>query len=299
MLLELQEIETGLQEIGAFLIEGQKLTQSFMLSKEVDDERKALEIDIKKFFQKHERWIINALKQYKGKMFAEAETHLFDNAFRDIEEKAIRELTNVIFRHARKTLTMGRKHEIEMLKTDLYHESYTPYGVGISLQLRDEMAEAMLRQHALERATSTVTKTMKKRISPILQRGVEQGLSYDKTAKEISKLHSYFRHGEPQYHIRSHAHLIAVTENAYAYELGRRGTVDQVGEVLGLAFEKKWNNSLDDKVCDDCDRNADVGWIGKNETFPDGTDTAPSHPGCRCYVDYRPIEIETENIQIT
>ncbi len=303
MLCELREIQTGLNDIGALLREGQKLTQGHILSKEVEDVEKALERDVKLFFRKHGDWIIDALKQYKGDMFPEAETHLFDAAFEQIEAKAIRELYRAIFRHSRKLLVMGEKHEEEMLKIDLYHEAsierdFKKFGVAISLQLRHKMAEAKLSQHVLERATSTVTKTMKNRISPILQKGVEQGWSYDRTAREIKKLHTYFQHGEPQKHIQSHAHLIAVTENRFAYELGRKGTVDEVGEVLGLRFEKKWNDSLDDRVCDICDANTDAGWISKEDTFPSGDETSPAHPACRCYVDYRPIEVETENIQV-
>lgn len=43
--------------------------------------------------------------------------------------------------------------------------------------------------------------------------------------------------------------------------------------------------------CEECEENADAGWIGDEETFIDSEgdpiDGPPAHPHCECWLEYR------------
>ena len=42
----------------------------------------------------------------------------------------------------------------------------------------------------------------------------------------------------------------------------------------------------DDLVCPVCIANSDAGWIGLDDTFPDGSDGPPYHSHCRCELEF-------------
>ena len=52
-------------------------------------------------------------------------------------------------------------------------------------------------------------------------------------------------------------------------------------------MEKSWADMEDDRVCEDCQKNADAGWIPYDEDFPTGDQCAPHDPGCRCNTQYQ------------
>jgi hypothetical protein len=106
-----------------------------------------------------------------------------------------------------------------------------------------------------------------------LANAVEQGFSYQKTAKLIEKLFTGWS--------IKRAKLIAVTEIGNAYQHGNL----IIGKDLaanGVAIEKSWLTRGDDKVDPHCSANADQGWIDVNKEFSSGVERPLDHPRCRC-----------------
>lgn len=49
--------------------------------------------------------------------------------------------------------------------------------------------------------------------------------------------------------------------------------------------QKQWVTDAD--PCEDCEDNADEGWIDADDEFPSGDDEPPAHPNCKCALDIR------------
>lgn len=116
-------------------------------------------------------------------------------------------------------------------------------------------------------------------LKTVITTALDEGWSYNDTAKEIRKLFD----GPIS---RDRAKLIAVTEAAHAYEAGNR----EFGKSLqdeGIVMEKSWQNSGDGKVSDGCLENTADGWIPIDEPHTSGDQNPPRFPGCRCWEIYR------------
>jgi hypothetical protein len=125
-------------------------------------------------------------------------------------------------------------------------------------------------------------------INRLVNAGLEEGASPDKVARRIKGKFDEFSVRQPQQHIHSRAHLIAVTENRMAYEEGNLDAMRGYAAELGTSFEKAWMTVGSD-ACDDCLINEEEGWIPMEESFQDGSDVPPSHPACRCTTEYRMV----------
>ena len=157
------------------------------------------------------------------------------------------------------------------------------------LQKAFELDDPRAVKWAQENAAIDVTKvndTTKETIRGIVSDGIDKGMDYDTIAKRITKRFSEFAVGKPQQHIASRAHLVAVTENAMAYEHGQRELIDEI-QAVGIDMEKSWATVGDDAVSDGCQRNQDAGWIPADASFPSGDQAPPRFPGCRCGSRYR------------
>jgi uncharacterized protein with gpF-like domain len=119
-------------------------------------------------------------------------------------------------------------------------------------------------------------------LKQVITTGLDEGWSYNTTAREIQKLYD-----EPI--SRDRAQLIAVTESARAYEAGNHAFAQSI-EDEGIAMEKQWTTSHDDRVSDGCAENEAAGWIPLDEAFPSGDQEPPRFPGCRCYCMYRQVK---------
>jgi hypothetical protein len=114
----------------------------------------------------------------------------------------------------------------------------------------------------------------------VITTALDEGWSYNDTAREIQKLYD----GPIS---TDRAKRIAVTESARAYEAGNRAFADTIVDD-GIEMEKRWRTSGDEKVCDICLANEADGWIPIDEPHSSGDQYPPAHPGeDRCYEEYR------------
>ncbi len=123
-------------------------------------------------------------------------------------------------------------------------------------------------------------------INRLVTEAIGDGWSYQQLADSIRETYRGFSEPRPQQHIRDRAELVATTEVGNAYEAGNAGAVQQL-QAAGLVMEKSWLTIGDDRVSEDCQSNADAGWIPIDEPFPSGADRPLQHPGCRCTALYR------------
>jgi len=158
-------------------------------------------------------------------------------------------------------------------------------GMPFSFTLANPRAQAYIEEYGA-RLITKINETTRDQIHTILKDASEGGWGYDKTAKAITERFDEFAIGKPQEHIRSRAHLVAVTESGNAYEAGNFEAAVQLSE-RGMAMEKKWVNVGDDKVSDGCLANSAVGWIPLLEQFPSNDPHPLRFPGCRCHAQYR------------
>lgn len=142
-----------------------------------------------------------------------------------------------------------------------------------------------------EHGANLVTKineTTRGYIRTVITKGIDEGWSYNEMARAITDRYEEFAVGRPQLHIRSRAHMIAVTETGNAYEEGSRQVVQRLQDH-GLEMEKFWLTS-GGPVCEKiCLPNNAAGWIPVADVFPSGHDRPLGHPACRCGALYRRI----------
>jgi len=151
--------------------------------------------------------------------------------------------------------------------------------------LRNTRAADWLDTHGA-RLVADVDDVTRDALRGIVADGRVDGLSPSNIAQQILDRFPQMAEGRPQEHIESRAHGIAVTETAFAYEAGQRGTADHIASQ-GVPMLKAWLTVADDRVDEDCDGNEAAGWIDLDGTFPDGSSEPPAHPYCRCTAEYR------------
>jgi SPP1 gp7 family putative phage head morphogenesis protein len=152
--------------------------------------------------------------------------------------------------------------------------------VDVAFDLANPRAAAYLEAHAAE-AVTAINEATRAELRQVIAAGVREGQSYDQIARTIRERFAGFSTPAPQLHIRSRAHLVAVTESAAAYEQGNRAVADQL-QAAGLQMEKSWLTVNDERVDPDCADNEGAGWIPLADTFPAGASEPPQHPACRC-----------------
>jgi hypothetical protein len=116
-------------------------------------------------------------------------------------------------------------------------------------------------------------------LKTLITTALDEGWSYNDTAKEIRKLFD----GPIS---TDRARLIATHEAAQAYEAGNRAFADSIRDD-GIEMEKMWTTSHDDRVSDGCATNESDGWIPIDQPHSSGDQEPPRFPGCRCYEQYR------------
>lgn len=149
---------------------------------------------------------------------------------------------------------------------------------GISFTLEDVGATAYMKERGawLVRELNATTVAD---LRAILTRGISEGWSYDRVAKEIIAKYASYAAPRGQRGITTRAHLIAVTESAYAYEHSHMAQARML-EAAGLPMLKEWGVSGDERTCPVCEGNGGDGAIKLGELFSSGDEMPPAHPAC-------------------
>lgn len=150
----------------------------------------------------------------------------------------------------------------------------------IAFDLAHPEAVAYLEDHGAALVTR-INETTRSRVKTIMVRAVDEGWSYNRTAKELQDLYKGFSVPRPQQHIESRAHLIATTESGQAYEHGNM-LVGRELAAMGLDLQKSWLTVGDPRVSPECRANQSAGWIPLADAYPSGHDRPLAHPACRC-----------------
>jgi hypothetical protein len=156
---------------------------------------------------------------------------------------------------------------------------FTAVGVPKGKLANGPSAE-ILRQRGADRVSGINDET-RDQIRRILVEGAEKGWPPNQVAKAISERYTEFRVGVPQEHIRSRAHLVAVTEAGDAYMEANLLAAQQLHDG-GTELEKSWSTVGDDRVSEGCQENEAAGWIPLGDAFPSGHQRPLRFPGCRC-----------------
>lgn len=156
---------------------------------------------------------------------------------------------------------------------------------GISFSLRNPRAVAYIEAHGAE-LVSGIEDTTRDYIKTLMRTAADEGWSYNRTAQALTDRYSQFAVGQPQQHIESRAHLIAVQEVGAAYEEGNAIVAADLQDA-GVELEKSALTAKDDRVSQLCADNEADGWIPYDESFSSGDDHAPFHVACRCTTLYR------------
>lgn len=155
----------------------------------------------------------------------------------------------------------------------------------ISFNLSNQRANDWMIDNGAKLVTN-VNETTRFGIKNVLKKGIKAGDSYNEIAEAITERYKEFAIGKPQFHIRSRAHLVAITETGNAYEAGSREGAKQA-DAAGLPMEKKWSTTGDNRVSELCLVNEDESWIPIDTVHASGHDRPLRFPGCRCAELYR------------
>ena len=137
-------------------------------------------------------------------------------------------------------------------------------------------AKMLAKRYARERAGEmlsgkgrfSVTSTTKNAVKELVTDTIEKGDSLQTLAKRLREDHAFSR---------DRAMMIARTETAEALSEG------SMKSYMSQGYEaKRWLTARDDRVCQVCRTGASDGWIRIADTFSNGHDRTPGHPGCRC-----------------
>lgn len=157
-------------------------------------------------------------------------------------------------------------------------------GLSLSFDLAHPEAVRYLERAAIR--VAGINETTREEIRRILIKGTEEGWSYDRVAAELRRKWESFRVPMPQAHIRSRAHMIAVTEMGDAYVEGNL-IVGRDLHRAGLPMQKRWLDTGDERECPICQGNTTEGWIPLDDSFSSGHSGPTAHPSCRCDVEQR------------
>lgn len=234
-----------------------------------------LERELSKAFDAQGKAFLKAFRELRSRFVESIGESDWGPLFDEIAEETVDLFYAPIQRAAGRALVAGAAN----LVAEIGEELPTPF------TLRNPRAVAYLEQHGYG-LISQINSVTRGNIATIVNNGVAEGWSYNRTAREIISLYAEMAEGRPQEHIKSRAHLIAVTEAGTAYETGNRIVVDDLAEA-GIRMEHSWLTAGDDRVSEQCAANEAQGWIPLAQSFESGHTQPPRFPGCRCSALYR------------
>jgi len=122
----------------------------------------------------------------------------------------------------------------------------------------------------LVRRLDTTTKQI---MSNVLVKGITEGKTQTEIIKELNKLIPNIS--------KARATMIVTTETTAIFSHMREDSAK-----LNGMLEKEWIDAGDERVCPFCFSNTAQGRVPITESFPSGHLKPPTHPRCRCYVEY-------------
>jgi len=253
---------------------------------------KRLEKKLGAWFRQQGRAVISALPKlvrYFPKPVSEAQLiealgSDFDRMFDDAIEVTVRNGEEIVRDGLYQGVTDGfaaMAIQEEITKEEFINRA----GLQKAFELDDTRALKWAEKNAATHVAQ-INDTSKETIRGIVSKGIDEGLDYDTIAARITDRFKEFAVGRPQHHIQSRAHLVSVTENAFAYEHGQRECVDEI-QAVGIDMEKSWGGPDDEYTSDVCRRNMGEGWVPADAAFSSGDQNPPAHPGCRHHSKYR------------
>jgi len=114
-------------------------------------------------------------------------------------------------------------------------------------------------------------------VARVVQRGLEEGATVAEMRGRLIML--------PEFD-RKRAQLVARTENTRAWNGAQRRTAQEAEGQYGIAMEKTWISSRDERVRDEHDALDDGEWYPVGHVFDNGLPN-PGEPNCRCTLGYR------------
>jgi hypothetical protein len=260
--------------------------------KRIDPAMRRLELTLRKFFRAQGSAFIRKFRaQLRGRFAEGFEGHTaFLNTplkesiqpsewlaiWFEVAQATARLLIGPLDQAVQKALSTGAIQTIAML------------GMRISFSLSNTRAAEYLREYGARRVTKIDEET-RDQLRTILDQAIDEGWSYDRTARAITDKFEQFAVGSPLEHIDSRAHLVAVTEIGDAYCEGNLEVAQQL-QAAGIEMEKKWSTVGDDKVSQTiCAPNEAQGWIPLGDLFQSGHLRPLGHPGCRCDILVRRV----------
>ena len=154
-----------------------------------------------------------------------------------------------------------------------------------AFSLKNPRAVAYLEEHGAALVTK-INEETRSQMKTLVTQAVDEGWSYNRTAKAIREQFDGFAGLKPQHHIRDRATLVAVTEAGQAYEAGSQQVALGLADS-GIPMEKYWRTSGDERVSQGCRDNQAAGWIPLEDLFPSGHARPMRFPGCRCSAKYQ------------
>jgi len=157
----------------------------------------------------------------------------------------------------------------------------------------NDFAVEFLRTYGARRVTQ-INEATKDRLAILIANAVEEGISWDETAKRIEDMFDESFAGPPLWPntiFRSRAVAVAVYETGNAYEQGNFKQGEML-EAAGLPMQKRWLTANDSKVRPEHAANQAKGWQPMSFIFQSGnkeinTLRPPTDPGCRCALLFR------------
>jgi hypothetical protein len=197
---------------------------------------------------------------------------LFDQSDKDSFEAFVTPLLDAV---AASLLAAGKAQVAEL-------------GMGLNFTLKNPRAVAYLKAHGAE-LVANINATTREYINTILKQVAEEGWSYDQAARAIIERYGEFAVGVPG-QFDSRAQRIAVNELGNAYCEGNFEPIQDLMDA-GIKMEKSWDVAPElsqTGPCDECQANADQGWIPADEPFHSGDDHPLQHVNCYCDCYYEP-----------
>lgn len=234
---------------------------------------KALDAKIGDIFIRQGNALVRALSPIRKLLQEDKITKQFDAIFDDATETTSIDMLDALLRSYKAALTLGAEQQLAEI------------GVKISFKLDNPRAARYIQAYGADQISAIDAHT-KADIRNLLSAAVQNGDSYNELAAAIKARYKHYAVGVPQQHIRSRAHLIAVTEIGNGYQAGNHASM-QATQDAGIKMQKRWLTVGDTRVSDGCKTNAGQSWIALNIEHISGDLHPLRFPGCRCVEQYQ------------